>query len=96
MRQQSLDVFQRRRHRHLREDAAFRDRVQIAQGPLQTRAERALFEQALGRPERPAEFDDDGNEVRPYRPAERGDAAQLRFLLRNRYAAEWSEARLKR
>ena len=83
-------------YRRLREDEAFRDRVQAAQGPLQAMAEQALLEQALGKPERSAEFDDEGNELRPYRPAERGDPGQLRFLLRNRYAAEWSEARLKR
>ena len=89
-------ISERQVYRRLREDEVFRDRVHVAQGPFQQRAERALIEQALGRAERPAEFDDERNEVKPYRPAQRGDPAQLRFLLRNRYPAEWSEARFKR
>jgi hypothetical protein len=83
-------------YERMRSDPGFRERVEAAKGPLQGEAERALLRQAIGSPEREAERDADGREVAPHRPAEPGNPAQLRFLLRNRFPAEWNEGRFRR
>ena len=80
----------------IRSDPAFREQVDREKGPLQARAEEELIRRALGTPERAAEFDGDGNLLKPYQPAQPGDPKLLIYFMRNRYPGQWHEARLRR